>query len=199
MRTLVFLALMAVPAWGFSLRDVLQNKYEADELPQARGTNEQGTKSVRRQLKGSSSSKGKGKGKGGRSPRPLCETIAVWTLQQDYTRNGVLLGDFGEALEGLPVYEQRSNRIIATITESVVDAGEDCTAVGSINFGLRSAEDGRTRDQLLYQGTCSGGLTNAVTGGTGDFTGAKGLLQFTGQRANRFLFELTACDTLGIA
>ena len=198
MRTVAFLALMVAPAMGFSMRDVLQNKVEADELPQVRGSvrDQVKTVGVHRALKGSKGSKG---GKGGKGSKgsvavPVCETIAVYTLQQDYTKNGALIGDFGEALEGLPLYEQKTNRIIATITETVIDAGQDCTAVGSINFGLRNAQSGRTKNQLMYQGTCTGGLTNGLTGGTGTFAGAKGLMEFTGQRPNKFFFHLLACD-----
>ena len=195
MRTVAFLALMVVPAMGFSMRDVLQNKVEADELPQVRGSvrDEVKTVGIHRALKGSKGSKGKGKGSKGSVAVPVCETIAVYTIQQDYTKNGALIGDFGEALEGLPLYEQKTNRIIGTITETVIDAGDDCTAVGSINFGLKN-ERGRTKNQLMYQGTCTGGLTNGLTGGTGTFAGAKGLMEFVGQRPNRFFFHLLACD-----
>jgi hypothetical protein len=169
MRALAVFAVMIAPAMGFSLRDILKNQVEpveADVLPKVRGNAREGTEtdSIHRTLKGS----GKGGSKGS---APACETITVYSVQTDYTKSGVLLGDFGEALEGLPLYEKKTKKILGTITETVIDAGEgeDCTAVGSINFGLKNAKSGRTKNQLLYQGTCTGGLTNALTGGTGQF------------------------------
>ncbi|GKY94795.1 hypothetical protein MPSEU_000444700 [Mayamaea pseudoterrestris] len=209
MRTFAFLVLLVAPALGFSFRDVNKNKIEGEELPQVRGgARDVGTHRTLKGSKGASkkgppskkgaSKKGASKGKGGSKgsgASPICEMISVWTAQRDYTKNGILIGDFGEAIEGLPIYDRKTNRIIATLTETVIDAGEDCTATGSINFGLNNAR-GRTRNQLLYQGTCSGGLTNAVTGGTGVYTGAKGVMRFSGQRSNRFFFELMACDKL---
>jgi hypothetical protein len=192
LRSLTFLALVVVPALGFSLRDISQNNgaeavSDLQQSPQNTNVRNIGT---RRDLKGSGSKGSKG---------GSCETISVYTLPADYSTNGQLLGGYAQIIEGLPVYEKGTHKIIATITETVIDSStnenkkSDCTSTGAINFGLKNDNDKRTRNQLTFQGTCTGGLTNALTGGTGEFSGAKGVMDYKGEQGNRLLFELQVC------
>jgi hypothetical protein len=203
MRSLVIIATILVPAMGFSFRDVHNGvAQEVDEAPRVRGSNVGVRRAVKEgkadpKSKDGPATKGgpKGSGGGGASSSSTCETISVFTNQADYAATGTTIGNFGEAIEGLPIYDVATNRVFATITESVVDTGADCTALGAINFGLKRAGPQRSSNQLTYQGTCSGGLTNAITGGTGQFGGAKGVLNFVGPSGrDKFLFDLYVCE-----
>jgi hypothetical protein len=50
-------------------------------------------------------------------------------------------------------------------------------------------------DQIMYQGTCSGHLSNAIVGGTGVYCAARGAMMFTGKQSQTLNFELHVCHS----
>jgi hypothetical protein len=205
MKSILFFLFFASPAFAFTFRDLLREneaRLIADGIDpmadSADGDEDEPKRRVRR-VKGVTAKeeeeeglrrrdlKSKGSKSGG------CETIRVFTRQRDYTKNGDLIGKYGESIDNVKLYNAKTHKAIATITETVLDTGKDCTAQGALNFGAKA--NGKTRDQIMYQGTCSGGLTNAVTGGTGVFTSATGVMKYLESKTQKLFFELYVCES----
>jgi hypothetical protein len=137
------------------------------------------------------------KEKGMQPEKAACQTVRI---KADYSEIEASLGQtaVGETFN-FPVYDYDTDLLIGSYTDQTTQifvGGEavDCVFTGSFNFDFDENLDFPFVSQVTVAGTCLG-ASNAITGGTGKYSGAAGSEVFIDVGADYFASELVICNT----